>query len=129
MINYRSYFLINSAQLLRYLVVGFSTGLLFFLSAVFLTTDIGISKTYSIFLSYALTTPLSFYFQKKYAFKSEGKWFLHLLAFVLVTVFICFYNLLVITYIFPTHGNNLIILSNWLFICLINYFFYRSIFK
>ena len=128
MIKKHKLFFLHNTQLLRYIVVGSTTGALFILSSVLFTVRFGMNEVYAIFLSYVLTTPLSFYFQKKYAFRSAGKWVLHITVFFFVTAFICFYNLVVTTYIFSVYKSLVIIFSNWVFICLINYFFYRKIF-
>ena len=118
----------NNTPLLRYIVVGSTTGALFISSSILFTVRFGMNEVLAIFLSYVLTTPPSFYFQKKFAFRSEGKWVLHITVFFFVTAFICFYNLVVIAYIFSVYKNIVIIFSNWVFICLINYYFYRKIF-
>ena len=128
MIKKHKLFFLNNTQLLRYIKVGSTTGALFILSSILFTVRFEMNEVYAIFLSYVLTTPLSFYFQKKYAFRSAGKWVLHITVFFFVTAFICFYNLVVTTYIFSVYKSLVIIFSNWVFICLINYFFYRKIF-
>ena len=119
----------NLNQVLTYLIVGTLIGVGFIAISLILIFFFNFSQDWAVFLSYLATLPLSFFFQKKITFKSDGDWIRQGFCFMLVTGFIFLYYHFLQSNVSELNEPLFYLFANWLFISAINFIFYKRLFK
>jgi putative flippase GtrA len=111
----------------RYLVVGFFVGLLYISIAYAVAASSALSSSVAAVIAYTITTPISFFFQRRYTFRSRSAASGPLIRFLAVSVALQILGSIVESWMAGRHHLATQIVALWILSSLLNYLGYALI--